>query len=159
MVQVSWYLMNDIVFRMRAPTMSQERARRMVEIYLMGRESSTLKSYQSSFKKLVEICKAIDRSIFSLNEAARCEVWVECRRLEVSASGIKGLSAVMSLILEVMGMEERISGREKVLKRSVIKASNLVKEKAKRKVVPWRKCWSWWRRPRGLGAGQTTGWP
>ena len=58
---------------------------------------------------------------------------VECRRLEVSASGIKGLSAVMSLILEVMGMEERISGREKVLKRSVIKASNLVKKKAKRK--------------------------
>ena len=53
--------------------------------------------------------------------------------VEVSASGIKGLSAVMSLILEVMGMEERISGREKVLKRSVIKASNLVKKKAKRK--------------------------
>ena len=81
----------------------------------------------------MEICQATDRSIFGLTEAARCEVLVECRRLEVSASGIKGLSAVMSLILEVMGMEERISGREKVLKRSVIKASNLVKKKAKRK--------------------------
>ena len=42
---------------------------------------------------------------------------VECRWLEVSASGMKGLSAVVSLILEVMGLEERISGREKVLKR------------------------------------------
>ena len=44
MVQVSLYLMNDIVFRMSAPTMSRDRARRMVETYLMGRESSTLKS-------------------------------------------------------------------------------------------------------------------
>ena len=39
----------------------------------------------------------------------------------------------MSLILGVMGMNERISGSAKVLKRSVIKASNLVKKKAKRK--------------------------
>ena len=118
---------------MRSPKMSRERARRMVETYLMGRESSTLKSYQSSFKKLVEICQAIERSVFSLNEATRCEVLVECQRLGVSASGIKGLSAVMSLVLEVMGMEERISGRERVLKRSVIKSSNLVRKKAKRK--------------------------
>ena len=40
---------------------------------------------------------------------------------------------MMRLILEVMGLEEKISGREKVLKRSVIKASNIVKKKAKRK--------------------------
>ena len=113
--------------------MSRERARRMLDTYLLGRESSTLRSYQSSFKKLVEICRAINRSIFNLNEAARCEVWVECRTLEVSASGIKGLSAVVSLILEVMGQDERVSGREKVLKRSVVKASNMVKKKSKRK--------------------------
>ena len=113
--------------------MSRERARRMAETYLMGRETSTLKSYQSSFKKLVKICQGIEGSIFSLNEATRCEVWVECQRLKVSASGIKGLSAVMSLVLEVMGMEERTSGRERVLKRSVIKCSNLGKKKAKRK--------------------------
>ena len=87
---------------MRSPKMSRERARRMVETYLMGRESSTLKSYQSSFKNLVEICQAVERSVFSLNEATRCEVLVECQRLGVSASGIKGLSAVMSLVLEVM---------------------------------------------------------
>ena len=99
--------------------MSRESARRMVETNLMGRKNSTLKSYQSSFKKLVEICQAIGRSIFRLTEAARCDVWVECQRMEVSSSGIKGLSAVMSLILEVMGLEERISGRERVLKRSV----------------------------------------
>ena len=89
---------------MRSPMMSRERARRMAETYLMGRESSTLKSYQSSFKKLVKICQEIEGSIFSLNEATRCEVWVECQRLKVSASGIKGLSAVMSLVLEVMGI-------------------------------------------------------
>jgi hypothetical protein len=132
-MQVRQSLRDNLVFRMRAPAMSRERARRMLDTYLMGRESSTLRSYQSSFRKLMGICQSINRSVFGLTEAARCEVWVECRRLEVSASGIKGISAVMSLILEVMGQEERISGRERVLKRSVIKASNMVKKKARRK--------------------------
>ena len=47
--------------------------------------------------------------------------------------GLKGLSAVISLVREVLGQSEDISGREKVMKRAVIKASNLNKKKNKRK--------------------------
>ena len=63
----------------------------------------------------------------------RIEIWVECRRLEMSASGIKGLSAVISLVREVLGQSEDMSGREKVMKRAVIKASNFKRKKNKRK--------------------------
>ena len=46
--------------------MSTERARRMLDTYIMGRESSTLRSYQSSFRKLMGICQSINRSVFGL---------------------------------------------------------------------------------------------
>lgn len=113
--------------------MSGARIRRMIDTYLAGREGSTLKSYQSSFAKLTKMCRKLELSLFSLDEWARCEIWVECRWLEMSASGIKGLSAVISLVREVLGQSEDISGREKVMKRAVIKASNLNKKKNKRK--------------------------
>ena len=84
-----------------------------------------MKSYQSSFAKLGMICRKLELSLYSLDELARCEVWAECRMQEMSAGSIKGLSAVISLVREVLGQSEVISGREKVMKRSVIKSSNL----------------------------------
>ena len=113
--------------------MSGEKIRRMIDTYLAGREGSTLRSYQSSFAKLTKMCRELRLSLFSLDEWSRCEIWDECRWLEMSASGIKGLSAVISLVREVLGQSEDISGREKVMKRAVIKASNLKKKKNKRK--------------------------
>jgi hypothetical protein len=53
-MQVRQSLRDNLVFRMKAPAMSRERVRRMLDIYLMGRESSTLRSYQSSFRKIVQ---------------------------------------------------------------------------------------------------------
>ena len=114
--------------------MSGARVEKMIETYLAGRESSTMKSYQSSFAKLGKICRKLDISLYNLDELARCEVWVECRMLELSASAIKGLSAVISLVREVLGQPEVVSGREKVMKRSVVKTSNITsKRKSKRK--------------------------
>ena len=115
--------------------MSGTRVERMIETYLVGRESSTMKSYQSSFAKLGRICRKMDISLYNLDELARCEVWVECRMQELSASAIKGLSAVISLVREVLGQPEVVSGREKVMKRSVIKSSNITgkKKKSRRK--------------------------
>ena len=113
--------------------MSGARLKRMIETYMEGRESSTMKSYQSSFAKLGMICRKLELSLYSLDELARCEVWAECRMQEMSAGSIKGLSAVISLVREVLGQSEVISGREKVMKRSVIKSSNLKSVKKSRR--------------------------
>ena len=113
--------------------MSEARLNRMIETYLDGRESSTMKSYQSSFAKLGRICRTLEISLYDLDELARCEIWVEGRMQELSAGSIKGLSAVISLIREVLGQSELVSGREKVMKRSVIKSCNLKNKKKSRR--------------------------
>ena len=125
--------MHILVFRARTPHVSRARIERMIKVYLAGREGSTLRSYQSSFAKLAKLCRELKLSLFKLDEWARCQLWTECRWLEMSASGIKGLSAVISLVREVLGQPDDTSGRERVMKRGVIKASNLSKKKSKRK--------------------------
>ena len=43
--------------------MSGARLKRMIETYMEGRESSTMKSYQSSFAKLGMICRKLELSL------------------------------------------------------------------------------------------------
>jgi hypothetical protein len=86
---------------------------------LKGRESSTMKSYQSSYRKLVEICRKCGMSVFGLDEEARCEIWLEAREERLSTGSVRGISAVISLLKEVMGEEDACSGRERVLKRAL----------------------------------------
>ena len=66
--------------------MKEDKLRKMVDTYLKGRESSTMKSYQCSYKKLVEICRKCEISVFGLDEEAMCEIWLEARgeRLQCS---------------------------------------------------------------------------
>ena len=116
---------------MRSPGMKEARLGLMVDTYLRGRECSTLRSYQSSFKKLVEICRKCGISVFGLNEEARCEVWLEAREERLSTGSVRGISAVISLLKEVLGEEDACSGRERMLKRALAKESNLMKKKRK----------------------------
>ena len=97
----------------------------MVEIYLKGREKSTMSSYQSSYKMLLGMCERAKVSIFGLNEESRCELWMEASESGLSAASLRGVSAVVSLVREVMGMKEDCSGREKTLKRALVKMRNL----------------------------------
>jgi integrase len=113
--------------------MKEARLMRMVDTYLKGREGSTMRSYQSSYKKLVEICRKCGISVFGLTEEARCEIWLEAREDRLSVGSVRGISAVISLLKEVMGEEDACSGRERILKRALAKESNLVKKKRKRK--------------------------
>ena len=73
---------------------------RMVEIYLNGREKSTMSSYQSSYKMLLRLCERAKVSIFSLNKESRCELWMEASESGLSAAGLRGVSAVHSGLAE-----------------------------------------------------------
>ena len=106
---------------------------RMVDTYLKWREGSTMRSYQSSYKRLLEICGKCGISVFGLNEEARCEIWLEARGERLSIGSVRGISAVISLLKEVMGEEDACSGRERISKKALAKESNLVKMKRKRK--------------------------
>lgn len=106
---------------------------RMVDTYLKWREGSTMRSYQSSYKRLLEICGKCGISVFGLNEEARCEIWLEARGGRLSIGSVRGISAVISLLKEVMGEEDACSGRERISKKALAKESNLVKMKRKRK--------------------------
>ena len=79
--------------------MRRERMDRMVDIYLKGMEGSTTKSCQSSYGKLLELCERAGISIFGLDEGARYELWMEARESKVSAASLRGVSAVVALII------------------------------------------------------------
>ena len=54
--------------------MRRDKVDRMVEIYVKGREKSTMSSYQSSYKRLLGLFERAKVSIFALNEESRCEL-------------------------------------------------------------------------------------
>jgi hypothetical protein len=110
----------------------------MVEAYLGGREASTLRSYESSYRKLRELCQRCDMSIFGLDEGARCLLWSEAKECKLSTGMVKGISAVVAMIREAMGEESSVSGREKVIKRSLFKEDNLTRRKRVRKAATAR---------------------
>ena len=56
--------------------MPEGKLQRLVEVYSKGREMSTMKSYESSFRKLGGLCRECDLSVFRLDEGAICLLWV-----------------------------------------------------------------------------------
>ena len=129
--------MSFIVLRIQSPGMPEGKLQRLVEVYFKGREMSTMKSYESSFRKLGGLCRECDLSVFGLDEGARCLLWVEARDSKISAASMRGISAVISLLQEVMGEEEISSGREKTLKKALAKESNLEVKRRKREPGTW----------------------
>ena len=119
--------------------MQAERVQKQVELYLRGREGSTMKSYESSYRALCVLCRASEVSVFSLGEAERCQLWSMAREKGFTASKVRGISAVLALVNEVMGTTEVVSGREKTIKKGLLKESNLLaKPKKKREVGVWQ---------------------
>ena len=74
-----------------------------------------------------------------MREAERCQLWSEARENGYTAAKVRGISAVLALIHEVMGTTEVVSGREKTIKKGFLKESNLTaKRKKKREVGVWQ---------------------
>ena len=118
---------------MRSPRLKEDKLVKMVNTYLRGREESTMNTYQSAYRRLVELCEKCGASVFDLCEERRCELWMEAREAGLSVATIRGVSAVMSMIREAMGMKEDASGRERTLKRSLAKEKNLEKKRKKKR--------------------------
>ena len=73
-------------------------------------------------------------SIFRMEEEQRCAIWVEAGLAGISAAGVRGISAVINMIRELMGLGDTTSGRERTIKKSVVKEMNLKKvQKEKRR--------------------------
>ena len=90
------------------------------------------KSYESSFRSLGKLCEQCELSVFRLNEEARCQLWLQTREWKFSSASGRGISAVISLLHEIMGEEERSSKREKTVKKALAKESNLEVRKRRR---------------------------
>ena len=107
----------------------------MVEVYMGGREASTMRSYESSYKRLVDLCRKCELSVFGLDEGARCLLWTEARESKLSTGMIRGISAVIAMVREAMGEDAGVSGRERMIKKSIMKEDNLKKKKKSRKAA------------------------
>ena len=73
---------------MRNPGLRKDKLEKMMELYSRGREGSTMKSYNSSYRRLVELCRQAEVSIFRMEEEQRCAIWVEA-----GLAGLAGISA------------------------------------------------------------------
>ena len=51
--------------------MSEGKLQKLVDVYLKGREQSTMKSYESSFRALGKLCEDCELSVFRLDEEAK----------------------------------------------------------------------------------------
>ena len=118
--------------------MHAEMVQKQVDLYLRGREGSTMKLYESSYRALCVLCRKSGLSVFSLGEAEICQLWSEAKESGFTAAKVRGISAVLALIHEVMGTTEVVSGRERTIKKGFMKESNLTaKKKRKREVGVW----------------------
>ena len=77
--------------------MPEQKLRKLVDGYLRGREESTMRSYESSFRSLRRLCEECDLSVFRLDEEARCQLWLQARERKFSSASVRGVSAVISL--------------------------------------------------------------
>ena len=73
-----------------------------------------MKSYKSSNRKLLDLCGKAEVSVFRLGEEERCAIWVEAGMAGVSAAGLRGISAVISRVRDLMVMSDVASGRERI---------------------------------------------
>ena len=96
-----------------------------------------MKSYESSFRSLGRLCEECGLSMFRLDEEARCQLWLQARERKFSSASVRGISAVISLLHEVMGEEESSSKREKTVRKALAKESNLEVKKKKREPGTW----------------------
>ena len=80
-----------------------------------------MKSYKSSYKRLLELGQEAGVRIVRRGEKERCAIWVEAGLAGISAAGLRGISAVIAMASEWSGVCDTTAGRERTMKKSVIK--------------------------------------
>ena len=106
----------------------------LLQTYLEGRESNTMKCYGSAYRVLRDICRDQDLNLFRLKEDELCDIVLEMVERKKSETQLKQVMAVVSIIEEVIGSRMDHRGKMfEVIKKSAIKKMNFGKKTKKRK--------------------------
>ena len=112
---------------------SRSEAREHADFYLRGREASTIATYNTEYKKLVEYCRRFGKvlCVFGERDVVSYIIWRS--KQGVSESQLKQVLSVIGLICDVCGFESP-SGSPVVVnvKKAIVKEANKGKKKAER---------------------------
>ena len=73
--------------------MPEEKVRKLVNVYLRGKEQSSMWSYESSFMSLRKLCEESGLSVFRLDEEVRCQLWLQAGEKKLTSASEKGISS------------------------------------------------------------------
>ena len=123
-----------IVFRLKHRDRDVKLVDRLWRSYWQGREKTTLRTYESGFNILKRCCEEEKLSIFRLDELARCVVMCRLQETGKGQGTLTQVMAVVTMINEVMGVEEESSKFESKVRKSTVKKMNLVKKRKEKKM-------------------------
>ena len=119
---------------------SRSKAREHAAFYLRGREASTISTYNSEYKRLVEFYRESDKMVVVFEERDMVLYIVWRSKQGVSETQLKQAMAVINLICEVCGFEPPSkSPLVAKVKMAVIKEANKGKKKKVERIGMTRK--------------------
>ena len=98
-------VLSVFVWRARVEHESRSEAREHAEFYLRGREASTIATYNTEYKKLVEYCMRFGKVLCGFGERDVVTYIIYRSKQGVSESQLKQVLSVISLVFEVCGFE------------------------------------------------------
>jgi len=111
----------------------RDEAEELAVYYLRGREASTIVTYGSEYRKLIEYCENAGESIFELGEREVMLYLIFRSKSGVSESQMKQVLSVVTLIYEVCGFESPSKSSLVInVKKGIIKQVNKSKESVER---------------------------
>ena len=90
------------VLRARVEHESRSEAREHADFYLRGREASTIATYDTEYKKLVEYCVKFGKVLCGFGERDVVSYIIYRSKQGVSESQLKQVLAVIGLICELL---------------------------------------------------------
>ena len=112
---------------------SRSEAREHADFYLRGREASTIATYNTEYKKLVEYCRRFGKvlCVFGERDVVSYIIWRS--KQGVSESQLKQVLSVIGLICDVCGFESPSRSAVVVnVKKAIVKEANGGKKKVER---------------------------
>ena len=112
---------------------SRSEAREHADFYLRGREASTIATYNTEYKKLVEFYRKFGKMVCVFGERDVVSYIIWRSKQGVSESQLKQVLAVIGLICDVCGFESPTGSAVVVnVKRAIVKEANRGKKKMER---------------------------
>ena len=107
-------VLSVFVWRARVERESRDEALEHAEFYLRGREASTITTYNTEYRKLVEYCMKFGKALCRFRERDVIAYMVFRSKQGVSESQLRQVLAVVTLICEVCGHGSEIRHRRRL---------------------------------------------